>query len=234
MLYSIIIPTFNESQNIAKTIKHIQKIGFGYDFEIIVSDAESSDNTIEIAKNSGAKVFISDKKGRSGQMNYGVKQAVGDIYYFVHADCLPNSVCFLEIEKALKNGFDCGSFTTKFDSNKLILKFNSFFTRFNYLYFRGGDQTIFITKKLWSIIGTYNSEMLIMEDYDFLNRLYRFGKFKLIQKPTLVSSRKFDNNSYFKVQIAFLKIVKMFKKNASQPEMIATYNKMLNNRKNSF
>lgn len=234
MLYSIIIPTFNESQNIAKTINHIREISKNFEIEIIVSDAESSDNTLEIARNLGAKIFISDKKGRSGQMNFGVKQASGDLYYFVHADCLPNKDCFVEIEKALKSGFDCGTFTSKFDSNNLLLKFNEWFTKFNYLYFRGGDQTIFVTKSLWKKIGTFDSKMLIMEDYDFLKRLYKFGKFKLIQKPTLISARKFKSNSYLKVQYSYYKIFEMYTNGASQQQMIETYEKILDYRDNSF
>lgn len=234
MLYSIIIPTFNESQNIAKTINHIREISKNFEIEIIVSDAESSDNTLEIARNLGALVFISSKKGRSGQMNFGVKQASGGLYYFVHADCLPNKDCFNEIEKALKSGLDCGTFTSKFDSNKLLLKLNEWFTRFNYLCFRGGDQTIFVTKCLWGKIGSYNADMLIMEDYDFLRRLYQFGKFKLIQKPTLISARKFKSNSYLKVQYSYYKIFKMYKNGSSQNEMIAKYKKLLDYRDNSF
>lgn len=234
MLFSIIIPTFNESLNISRTINHLKKIGFGIEFEIIISDAGSQDNTLEIAKKLGARVYISDKKGRSGQMNFGVTKANGEVYYFVHADCLPNKDCFLEIEKALKKGFDCGTFLTKFDSRKFIFKINEWCTKINYLYFRGGDQTIFITKSLWKKVGTYNSEMFIMEDYDFLKRLYQFGKFKLIQKPTLVSARKFEKNSYFKVQKAFYKIIRMYKNGYNQEAMISTYNKMLDYRVNSF
>ncbi len=234
MRYSIIIPTFNESQNIAKTINHIKKISNGIDIEIIISDAESEDNTLEIAKSLGANTFVSDAKGRSGQMNFGATKANGEIFYFVHADCLPHENCFVEIDSALKNGFDCGTFLTKFDTKRWIFKINEFCTKFNYLFFRGGDQTIFVTKSLWERVGTYNPEMLIMEDYDFLKRLYQFGKFKLIQKPTLVSARKFEENSYLRVQLANLKIVSMYKKGASQIEMTQTYKSMLNYRKNSF
>jgi hypothetical protein len=64
-------------------------------------------------------------------------------------------------------------FRTQFDSSSFLLKINAF-TRFNYLFFRGGDQGIFVTKALWDEIG-YKEEMFIMEDYDYIARLWKQG-----------------------------------------------------------
>lgn len=234
MFLSVILPTYNEEENIGKTISHLQQNLIPDSYEIIVSDAGSLDKTVQIAESLGAKVIISPIKGRAGQMNYAVNHAKGDVYYFIHADSLPNPTFQKEIENALQNGFDCGSFLTRFDNDRFILKINAFFTRFNYLFFRGGDQSIFVTKDLWQKVGTYKEEMLIMEDYDFLERIWNAGKFKLIKKATLISARKYDENSWLRVQLANLKVVKMYKKGASQQDMIATYKQMLNYRKNAF
>ena len=76
--------------------------------------------------------------------------------------------------------------------------------------------------------------MLIMEDYDFIEKLWKLGNFKLIPASTLVSARKFENNSWLKVQLANNKIIKMYKNNKPQEEMIATYGRMLNHLKNAF
>ncbi len=234
MFLSIILPTYNEEENISKTISHLHQNLFPNSYEIIVSDAESTDNTALFAQNLGAIVLNSPIKGRAGQMNNGVKHAQGDVYYFVHADCLPHPTFQKEIQIAIQSGYDCGSFITQFDSNRFILKINAFFTRFNYLFFRGGDQSIFITKKLWLEVGTYKDEMLIMEDYDFLKRVWKSGKFKLIRKATLISARKYDQNSWLTVQLANLKVVRMYKNGASQQAMVSTYKQMLNYRKNAF
>ena len=234
MFLSIIIPTYNEESTISKTILHLQKNLASKKFEIIISDAGSSDNTILIAEKLGTKTLISPVKGRAGQMNFGVENALGDVFFFVHADSLPNPDFFHEIENAVTNGYNCGSFRTKFDSKKLLLKINSFFTRFNYLFFRGGDQGIFIVKEFWNNIGNFNEEMLIMEDYDFIERLWKEGNFKLVPKATLISPRKYEQNSYLTVQLANLKIVKMYKKGASQEDMVAKYKELLTYRKNAF
>lgn len=234
MFLSIIIPTFNEAEMIGETISHIQNCLPNEDYEIIISDGGSEDNTIQIAKNYKVKVLQSPLKGRSGQMNYAVASAIGDVYYFVHADSLPNPTFYFDIKIAIETNFNCGSFLTRFNSDKKILKINEFFTKFNYLFFRGGDQSIFVTKELWKKVGPYKEEMLIMEDYDFLKRIYDKGSFKLIQKPTLISARKYESNSWLTVQLANLKVIKMYKNGASQKNMIALYNQMLNYRKNAF
>ena len=152
----------------------------------------------------------------------------------MHADCLPTPAFFDLIANALQEDFDCGSFRTQFDSSNFLLQVNSFFTRFNYLFFRGGDQGIFVTKKVWNEIGPYNEDMFIMEDYDYIARLWKKAKFKLIPKATLVSARKYEENSWITVQLANLKIVSMYKKGASQTDMITTYKELLSYRKNAF
>lgn len=234
MHISIIIPTYNEAANIVKTVQHLKQNGGESLHEIIVSDGGSDDNTLELANAEGAITIASPVKGRAGQMNYGVQHASGDIYYFVHADTQPPATYEEDILKSLHNGYNCGSYITKFDSGSLILKINALFTRLNTLFVRGGDQSIFVTKKLFEKVCGYKEDMLIMEDYDFLERIWKKGNFKLIQKGTLVSARKYDNNSWLEVQLANLKAVRMYKKGASQKDMIDTYKRMLNYRDNAF
>jgi rSAM/selenodomain-associated transferase 2 len=234
MFLSIIIPTYNEASTIAATLTHLQENLIGQHYEIIISDGGSTDETVAIVQENGAKIVISPVKGRSGQMNFGVSHALGDTYYFLHADSLPVPTFYTDIETAIAASFDCGSFRTKFDTRMLLLQLNAFFTRFNYLFFRGGDQSIFVKKTLWEAVGPYKEEMLIMEDYDFLSRIWIRGRFKLIPKATVVSARKYEQNSWLDVQLANLKIVKMYKKGASQEEMLTEYKQLLNYRKNAF
>lgn len=231
---SIIIPTYNEADNISSIVSYFKASEGDCLAEIIVSDGGSTDDTIAIAKACGAITAISPVKGRAGQMNHAVSLATGDVYYFVHADCKPPKSYQQDILRAIEDGFDCGSFRTVFDCNSYMLKVNAFFTRFNYLFFRGGDQSIFVTKQLMNKVGMYKEDMLIMEDYDFLTRIQKQGKFKLIPKATLVSARKYDENTWLEVQRANYSVVKLYNKGATQEEMIATYKRMLKYRDSSF
>ncbi len=234
MKLSIIIPTFNEEENIQNVIAYLQGISQKENIEIIISDGGSTDNTIELAQKFDVITTLSPIKGRAGQMNHGVTLATGNLFYFIHADSRPPLTYFTDIEQALYKGFNCGCYRSKFDSGNFMLKINAFFTRLNVLFCRGGDQTIFVTKELFETVGPYKNEMLIMEDYDFLLRIRRQGKFKLFNKATVFSARKYDENSWLKVQKANLKIVRMYKNGKSQKEMLDTYKQMLNYRKNAF
>ena len=234
MKISIIIPTYNEEENIEKLISYLRCVEQKSAIEIIVADGGSTDNTMQLAQINGAIATLSTIKGRAGQMNHGVDFATGDVLYFIHADSRPPLTYFTDIKNAINYGLDCGCYRSQFDSNKLLLKINAFFTRFNFLFCRGGDQTIFVTKALFEKVGGYKPEMLIMEDYDFLARIRKHGKFKLFKKATIFSARKYDENSWLKVQLANFKIVFMYKKGKSQQEMLATYKRMLNYRKNAF
>lgn len=68
---SVVIITFNESLNIERCIKSVQHIAD----EIIVVDSYSKDNTIEIAKSLGAKVFSHPFEGHIQQKNYAITLA---------------------------------------------------------------------------------------------------------------------------------------------------------------
>lgn len=231
---SIIIPTYNEAENIAGLIRHLKAAPDAGSAQIIVSDGGSEDDTLGAARAAGAQAVASPVKGRAGQMNYGVSLATGDVYYFVHADSRPPQSFMHDIEAAIAQGHDCGSYRFRFDRNRGLLAVNSFFTRFNYLFFRGGDQSIFVTKSLWEKVGPYKEDMRIMEDYEFLARIWKAGRFKLIQKDTIVSARKYDSNSWLRVQLANLKVVRMWRRGATQDEMIDAYRAALNYRKNAF
>ncbi len=234
MRISIIIPTYNEAENIESLISYLLRIEQKESIEIIVADGGSTDSTIELAQKCGVTSLLSAIKGRAGQMNHAVDFATGDVLYFIHADSRPPVTYFGDIKNALLKGYNCGCYRSQFDSNNFMLKINAFFTRLNVLFCRGGDQTIFVTRALFEKVGPYKNEMLIMEDYDFLARIRKQGKFKLFNKATVFSARKYDENSWLKVQKANLKIVRMYKNGKSQQEMLDTYKRMLNYRKNAF
>ena len=234
MRISIIIPAYNEAEQIAGTVKHLKSVGLGEDVEVLVSDGGSTDDTCAIAAAQGAAVHLSPVKGRAGQMNHGVKHSRGDVLYFVHADTRPPIAYPLIIADAITRGYGHGSFRTRFDTARAMLKANAWFTRFDKPYFRGGDQSIWVTRDLFEQSGGYNEEMLIMEEYDLLDRLRELGNFHLAPEATLISARKYDDNSWLRVQLANLKVVRMYRQGASQEAMLRTYRTMLNYRKNAF
>jgi glycosyltransferase involved in cell wall biosynthesis len=78
---SVSIVSFNEEENIGRTLKSIVDIAD----EIVVVDSNSTDKTREIALSYGAKVFIEDWKGYINQKNSALEKCKGD--WILCLDC---------------------------------------------------------------------------------------------------------------------------------------------------
>jgi rSAM/selenodomain-associated transferase 2 len=227
MTLSIVIPTYNEEQNIGPLITFLKQYGNNAVADIIIADAGSEDNTVNIVKENGATLIASLKKCRASQMNNGAGLAKGDILYFIHADSLPPKTFVKDIFKSIKDGFDLGRYTSKFKSKKPMLRFNEWVAKLDLFMCMGGDQTLFIKKDLFKKLDGFNEEMLIMEEYEFCKRARTEGRYKIMNGETLISARKYHKNSWLKVQLANAKIVRMYKKGVDQHQLVEKYKKML-------
>ena len=224
---SVIIPTWNEEENIEKLIDYLWSIPMGREVEIMVIDGGSTDKTVEILQKKGVEVKISPRKGRAAQLNYGASLATGNILHFIHADTLPPASCFLDVLEALGEGYDLGCFTYEFDSKFPLLKLNGFFTRFDIMWCRGGDQTLFIKKEVFEDIGRFREDYVIMEDFEILKRARKKYAFKIIKKNAIISDRKYKKNSYMRVQVANLIAFNMFRFGYAPQKIADTYQKLL-------
>jgi rSAM/selenodomain-associated transferase 2 len=228
MTLSIIIPTLNEAENIQQIISYLKKHGNESLLEIIVVDAQSRDNTEGVASAVGARVLQSPNRSRAAQMNYGARYAKGEVLYFVHADCYPPTTYIHDIEMYLSKGYPMGCYRYRFDSNQLLLKINAYFNRFEPLWCRGGDETLYIQKDVFEIMGGFDEKYIIMEEYDFIKRAREQFKLKIIPKYAVVSARKYETNSWFRVQYANMTVFKMFEKGVEPEIMAQTYKRLLN------
>ena len=73
-LVTILIPCHNEAENILKVITNFHKSYLAkaaFDFDILVIDNVSSDNTAEIARKAGARVIRENKKGKGYAVENG-------------------------------------------------------------------------------------------------------------------------------------------------------------------
>jgi len=75
MQLSVVIITYNEEANIARTLQSVQPLVADGKGEIIVVDSGSNDRTVEIAKSFGAKVFVEEWKGFAAQKNSAIDKA---------------------------------------------------------------------------------------------------------------------------------------------------------------
>ena len=82
---SVIVPTLNEEKYLRPTLQSLANQTY-QDFELIVKDGVSGDNTVDIAKEY-ADLVISEKDVSIGDArNQGAKRAKGDVLAFLDAD----------------------------------------------------------------------------------------------------------------------------------------------------
>jgi glycosyltransferase involved in cell wall biosynthesis len=88
-MISVVIPTFNEEENIAQCLVSLthQTVPRS-EYEIIVVDGGSKDATREIAQKYADQVFIQTSRKVGGARNDGVTAAKGDIIATTDADCI--------------------------------------------------------------------------------------------------------------------------------------------------
>lgn len=229
MTISVIIPAFNETRHIAARVQFARAHGGDMLKEIIVVDGHSEDETKVLAEAAGARVFISPVRSRAAQMNLGARHATGSVLYFVHADVqlLPSYVD--DIRAALAHS-DAGCYRYVFDSDKWMLKINAWFTRFDRIMCRGGDQTLYVQRAVFEALNGFDEYYTLMEDYDFILRLRKRFRFYIIPKNVTVSARKYDTNSWLRVQWANLSVFIMFFRQRPPDEMKMRYRQLLNYR----
>jgi glycosyltransferase involved in cell wall biosynthesis len=108
MKFSIVIPTYNESEDIAGTINALLNLEYS-DYEIIIVD-DSTDNTAEIVRgfNSFKINLIKPKvrEGRCGARNIGILASSGDILVILNADVRLPKDFLNKILAHYKAGFD--------------------------------------------------------------------------------------------------------------------------------
>jgi len=231
MLVSIIIPTYNEEETILPLLSYLKNHSDERLAEIIVVDGGSRDHTVEIVKSAGFTCVVSEKKGRAAQMNSGYRISLGELLYFVHADSIPPVSYLDDLFKAIDEGYEAGCYRFRFDSEKLFLKINSYFTRFDRIMCRGGDQTLFITRQLFEKLRGFREDFMIMEDYDLIQKVQRSVKFKILPKDVIVSARKYEKNHYLQVNFTNLVVFMMYFSGARQETMVHAYKSLIHHPK---
>lgn len=134
-------------------------------------------------------------------MNSGAQQAQGVVLYFLHVDTLPPLNFDHFILKAIAKGHKAGCFRMQFDTPNPFLKLFAWLTRINHPLCRGGDQSLFVERKIFEQIQRFNEAYTIYEDIELIQRLYKQTKFRVIPASVITSARKYKaaecNSNYY-------------------------------------
>ena len=194
--YSIIVPSFNRSDEIKELVQSFQRLRFDRDkFEVIIIDDGSTDHTIDFLKNYQTKAnfklsYYSQKnRGPGAARNLGMQKAAGDFFIFIDSDCAVPDTWLSQIDSALvQNKADAfGGPDTYRDDFPAILKavnytMTSFLTTGGLRGKKGKKLATFyprsfnmgISRQLAKRVGGFGS-LRHGQDIEFSNRIIKSG-----------------------------------------------------------
>lgn len=197
-MISFIIIGKNEGWRLQKSLQSISYVveqDAIANYEIIYMDSQSTDNSIELAKQYGAKAFlITGECNAAIARNVGAKEAIGDILFFIDGDMelfpgfLPK---VLNENGKLKYPFMSGIF------NDIVhdLDWNYLYTSRRHKLQEGDEDSVetttgglfLIEHSLWDKVGGMDTRFKRSQDYDLGLRLSQMG-YSLHRKAILLAN----------------------------------------------
>ena len=109
-MISFIIPSYNSANTIKRAINSVLNQSTDLEYEIIVVDDGSTDNTEEVLKSyvddKKIKYYKKDNSGVADTRNYGVKMATGEYIIFVDSDDYISENLLNDIERFIRQGIE--------------------------------------------------------------------------------------------------------------------------------
>jgi len=186
----MIVPVLNEAKCLPWLLAHIREWGMD---EIIFVDGGSSDETLQILKNSGVP-WIHGERGRAVQFNAGAAKSESDILLFLHADTTLSSSHIKDMKQAMRDPSVAGGrFDVRLSGHHPAFRIIEWFINWRSRLTRisTGDQAMFVRREVFVRIGGFSRQPL-MEDVEFSRRLKREGRIACLRRKVVTSSRRWE------------------------------------------
>lgn len=181
--FSIVIPTFNEAKYIGATLEAIKGQTFK-DYEIIVKDGKSTDETISKARKHADKVLTTTDTSAGDARNQGASHAVGEILVFVDADTTLPLDTLQRFENLLKDervvGVSCRKICQSHSLlDRLLYEFVNISTYVSSQLGVGGahGNCMAVRKYVFESVGGFNSNIMVGEEQNLVRRARKFGNY---------------------------------------------------------
>ncbi len=181
MLISIIIPTFNSSSTIQSNLDSIKKQTY-MNYEIIVIDNNSTDETIEIVKKNNLKniqMIIEKDNGIYDAINKGILKSNGDLISVLHSDdiynhddVLKNVINSFHYKKNIEIVYGDLVYVKNNDINSVLRYWKPGEFKKN-IFLKGWQPphpSFFAKKKLFKSYGMYNTKIGNSADVELMHR----------------------------------------------------------------
>lgn len=204
--FSIVIPSLDEEKYLPNLLEDLSDQSFK-NFEVILVDGNSDDDTVKKAKEFSQKldlsIIISKKRNVGHQRNLGAKRAKSNWLIFMDADNRLPKTFLSELGKQLKkrktiDAFSCWMKVDEYPTiHKPTVRFINF--SFSLLNSEAMGAMIGIKKNVFSQFEFAVDQ--VYEDADLIKKLIKSGyKFKYLQNPSYVYSlRRFEKEGTLKL-----------------------------------
>lgn len=228
-MISIIIPVHNEQENLKWLIPYLEGLIANQNAEVFIAvSSRNSDNTSLANNNPKINILKCQGSGRAFQMNAAAKLANGTILAFLHADVKPPTAFITDIENTIANNYEAGFFSYQFDKQSFMLSMNASFTAKDGIFTGGGDQCLFIKKDVFHSLWGFNEAQVIMEDFELFKRMKKKNiRYTIVKNNLIVSARKYETNSYLRVNVSNLILVVLFNWGYPAPKLKSLHKKLL-------
>jgi len=215
-LISVVIPAYNEERYLLACLDSLKKQNFKGEYEIIIVDNNSDDNTKNIAENEkGVKVFCQSQRGVCAARQTGTLEANGKIIVSTDADCVFFPDWLSNIYNIFENNKDIVAVIGPYEYvssplwGKILIKAVNGITA---LIYRLKNKVIYtpasnfaFKKEIWQEVRGYNTDLTQSGDeYYLLNKLRKKGKVVYLKNnKVLTSSRRLQRGLIYNVFITF-------------------------------
>ena len=196
MKITIITATYNSSSTVRYTLESVLKQTYA-DFEHLIVDGASKDNTLEIVKEylphfHGKLRYISEPdKGIYDAMNKGIELVTGDIIGILNSDDFYSSPYVLEkIAKAMETGkvdavYGDVHFVTATNLNKCVRYYSSklFHRTWMRFGFMPAHPSFYCRREIYIQYGSFDTSYKVAADFENLLRLIFVNKIRIQYIP---------------------------------------------------
>ena len=202
---TIIVPTYNEEENIDQCLQSIFNQNMEKISKVIIADNNSRDNTVEITK----KYDVTTIKGGSPATarNNGARHSQTKYLLFLDADTiLPDNFFETALNAFNKKKLKVASFYIKPDPvdffNKILFyfynKISFFIAQLSLPFITTAGCCILVEKNIHDSVNGFCENMKVLEEYDYIKKIKKYGKFRVIPVYVFTSTRRFLPGSRLK------------------------------------
>lgn len=212
--YSIIIPTLNEDTQIAQLLDAISAQTYQPE-QIIVVDAHSSDQTVQISKRYPKVSVLNSTPNIGHQRSLGGHKATSDYLFFLDADTQPERDFAQKVlHLCAKKNLDIACPWYWPLHSTLLIKscyafFNGLFYLFQYLQPSGAGSCIVVKRQVFVKHKGFRND-LKFDDIEFIRRVGRRHRFRTLPIVLHVSDRRFRKHGVLPTMLTYLVLSLLF------------------------